>query len=193
MMRFRSFVILYIVIVTTPAILLFLCSMGMALEILKFSLGVIASFLMSIIGMIIGTKLGAKVTEAKPEELQREDDVLLQAVAFSQSLLFVLLSLTSSEQRQLLIYAIAIVTITFYTLRAWAKIKDSSKYRYYSMIAFAFVSSNTVISILDFYFNILRESILSSSAIYTCVALTSGIIAGKVFKKRYGYKGSLLP
>jgi len=106
--------------------------------------------------------------------------------------LFVFLSLIQSEGKIPLGFLIAVVTATFYTLRAWAKVKDSAKYRYYSMIAFAFVSSNTVTSILEISFNISSEYIISMSSIYSGIAIAFAIITEKVFRKRYGYRGSIL-
>lgn len=190
-MGFRRFLILYIALVTTPSILLFLCSIGITFQILQFFLTFIVSISIMIVGLIIATRLSAKVTKATLEELQREDDVLLQAVGFSQSVLFIVLSLMPSEDKLQWSFLIAIVTITFYALRAWAKIKNSPKYRYYSMIAFAFVSSNSVTSVLKLSFDIPNESIVSMSTIYSSIAIASAFIAEKVFRKRYGYRGSL--
>ena len=146
-------------------------------------------FFVSTVGFTIAHKLGAKVTEANPEEIKREDDVLLEAVAFSQSILFVLLSLMQSEDklREALLSGIVLTTIAFYTLRAWAKIKDSPKYRYYSMFVFAFLSGNTVSSVLKLYFNTPDDFILTMSTIYLTVAANLAVIASRVFKKRYGY------
>ena len=114
-MRFRNFLILYIALVTTPMVLLVLCSIGMALEIVRLFLTTLLSILIMVLGLIVASKLSAKVTKAKPEELLREDDVLLEAVAFSQSILFVLLSLMQSEDelRRALLYGVVITTIFF--------------------------------------------------------------------------------
>jgi len=190
-MGFRKFLICFVALVTIAIILLFLCSIGMTFHILQLFLTVIGGFSILIVGSIIGTKLSAKITEAKPEEIQREDDVFLEAVAFSQSILFVLLSLMQSEDRlrEALLYLTVMTTLVFYTLRAWAKIKDSPKYRYRSMIAFAFLSGNAVTSILKLYFNIPDEFIVNMGIIYSTIAVSLSLIAEKVFKKRYGYKG----
>jgi len=188
-MRFRSFVILYIVLVTTPIVLFILCSMGMALEIFRRFLSALVATLIAVVGFAIALKLGAKVTKAESDELLREDDVLLQAVAFSQSILFVFANLTLEEVSLKLSASsfIVVFAVAFYILRAWAKIKDSPKYRYYSMIICAFVLGNTVASILDLSFGILRKSIFDTTTIWGSVAFDFVIITEKVFKKRYGY------
>ena len=190
-MGFRKFLISYIALVTIPVILLLLCLRGMGFAILQFVLDIVAFGLIALIGVLVGVKLGGRVKKADPKELHREDDVLLEAVAFSQSILFVLLSLMQSEDelRRALLYGLVITTITFYSLRAWAKIKDSKKYRYYSMIAFAFLSANTVTSILKLYFNIPDELIIDIGILYSAIATSCAYIAGQVFGRRYEYKG----
>lgn len=190
-MGFRKFLITYIALVTTPIILLFLCLLGMGFEILQFFLEMIVISSILAIGFIIAEKLGDRVKKADPKEIRREDDVLLEAVAFSQSILFVLLSLMQREDRlrEALLYLTVMTTLSFYILRAGAKIKDSPKYRYYSMIAFAFLSGNTVASILKLYFNIPDELIVHMGIVYSSIALSLARIAEKVFRIRYGYKG----
>ena len=190
-MGFRKFLISFIALVTIPIILLFLCFIGMGFEILQFFSTLVVYVLIMIFGFIVAFKLGAKVTKANPEEIRREDEVLLQAVAFSQSVLFILVNQTPIEDKLQWSLLIAIVAVTFYALRAWAKIKDSPKYRYYSMLAFSFITSNTVTSLLGLYFNIPQKSILNMTNIYTSIALAFAIIAASVFGKRYGYKGFL--
>lgn len=192
-MGFRKFLISYIALVTIPIILLFLCLKGMGFGIFQFFLEFIAFVSIFGFGTFIAIKLGDRIKEADPKEIRKEDDVLLESVAFSQSILFVLLSLMQSEDRlrEVLLFGTVMTTIAFYTLRAWAKIKDSPKYRYYSMIAFAFLSGNAVTSILKLYFNIPDEFIIDMGIIYSAISLSLARIAEKVFKKRYGYKGSL--
>lgn len=191
-MSFRRFLVVYIASVAIPIVIIFLCSMGMAFEILRHFLTYLVMLLIFGIGFIVAEILGAKVTEAPLEEIQREDDVLLEAVAFSQSILFVLLSLMQSEDnlQRLLLTGTVMTTVAFYAIRAWAKIRNSPKYRYYSMIAFAVLFGNSVASILKLSFNIPDDFIIIMSMAYSTVALSLVIIAEKVFKKRYGYESS---
>jgi len=148
----------------------------------------------------ISKRLSNRVTKATSEELQREDDVLLQGVAFSQTILFVAVNLTLEEQRSRIIFStlIAAFAITFYALRAWAKIKDSSKYRYYSMVVFALICGSTVFSSLMtvsiLMFTPLFETPFSPYEFLVYVigsGVTTSImeIVATVFKKRYGYEG----
>lgn len=193
-MGFRKFMISFIALVTITIIILFLCLVGMGFEVLKVFLEFIVFASIIGFGTSIAIRLGDRVKKADSKEISREDDVLLEAVAFSQSVLFVLLSLMQSEDRirEALLYGTVLTTLAFYTLRAWAKIKDSPKYRYYSMIAFAFLSGNMVTSVLKLYFNIPDELIIKMGMVYVAVAYSLARIAEKVFKKRYGYKGSRL-
>jgi len=190
-MGFRRFLISFIALVTIPILILFLCFVGFGFEILQFFISIIVSVLIMAIGTFIAMELGDRVKKADAKEIRREDDVLLESVAFSQSILFVLLSIMQSEDRlrEVLLIGTVVTTLSFYTLRAWAKIKDSSKYRYYSMIAFAFLSANTVTSILKLYFNIPDEFIFDMGLIYSAIAVSFARIAGRVFKIRYGHKG----
>ena len=74
-------------------------------------------------------------TKAHAEELRREDDVLLQATALSQSVFFVYLNLIpSSRFVEILKWTVPTVAISFYIIRAYAKIRDSGKHRYYSVL-----------------------------------------------------------
>jgi len=49
----------------------------MAFQIFQFFIEVLILSSISLGGLIVSTKLGAKVSKAAPEELKREDDVLL--------------------------------------------------------------------------------------------------------------------
>jgi len=147
--------------------------------------------------------LELKTHKAKPEEIQREDDVLLQSVAFSQSILFVMVNLLSIDipSKLFLAVLVAVCAATCYVLRALGKIKDNARYRFYSMLALCFVISNTVIllfivgtsSYLALYisFNLwtffLFLSFLAAEIIIygTLTEVLLGI-ARVVFKRRYG-------
>ena len=159
---------------------------------IQFLLGILSNFLAWVLAYEIGKRLGSKFTKATSEELRREDDVLLQATAFSQSVLVIILSLMSGEDtlRRQIIYFIIIVAVSFYALRAWAMIKDSSKYRYYSMIIFTFVGVNSVISLLTISIAHIPSDTVSWLVLIMAGALA--IIVEQISRRRYGYKGIFL-
>ena len=135
--------------------------------------------------------------------MQREDDVLLQAVAISQSILFFAVNLAEENGSKLIISALIVIFAgSFYILRAYAKIKDSAKYRYYSMLALALVIGDTVyggLALVTFQSTLLSSPLfpLSSATIriyldYIFLAIPIFLFDffGRIFKKRYGYKTS---
>jgi len=188
-MKFRKFMILYLALIG----LVVFCLVGFWVVVLKFLLEIAFTVSMLILGYFIGRKLSGKFKKATPDELHREDDVLLQATAFSQSVLVILLSQLSDEKlRGYVLYFIILVAITFYGLRAWAKIKDSQKYRYYSMIVFALVTVNSVLSLLKLSLNTPDVYIIDLSYAYYVSALALAIVVEHISRKRYGYKGGFL-
>jgi hypothetical protein len=149
--------------------------------------------LTNILGAIIGRKLYGKIAKATQEELNKEDDILLQATAFSHAVLVILLSQLSSERlKGTVLYLVVVVGVTFYALRAWAKIKNSQKYRYYSMIVFAFLTANAVLSLLKLSLNLPDVYIFDLSYLYVGISTAFAIIAEHISRKRYGYKGIVL-
>lgn len=141
--------------------------------------------------------MDVRVSRASPSELQREDDVLLQAVAFSQSLLLFLVNLTFKDDqiRFFLSGSIAVFAVAFYVLRAWGKIKENSKYRYYSMYVLAIVCGNTVYAIgasVIGQFMLLTTMpffphLLLLFTLFSVIAKSLRDLIKEVFKKRYGY------
>lgn len=83
-------------------------------------------------------KLSRQMERIKPpdsNELQREDDVFLQGIAFSQATLFVLLNLVPVPLiLEMIRLVIPISASIFFTLRAYAKIKENGIYRFVSTI-----------------------------------------------------------
>jgi hypothetical protein len=146
--------------------------------------------------VVVTEPLSKKAGEAPQGELQREDDVLLQAVAFSQTVLFFFVNIISVEVeiRMILGGMIAVFAIIFYVLRAVAKIKNNSKYRYYSMFVLSFVISNTITTILTLItgLTVSRELINSIinltavSSVYYSISESFADLTRNVFKKRYG-------
>jgi len=175
---------------TVIVILTILCLVGFLFPVFQFLLDILIGFPFAFVGYFFAVKASARVKKAKKEELRREDDVLLQAVAFSQSIIFILLNLTENTHKLTLIYLVAMVTVVFYALRAWAKIEDSAKYRYRSMVAFSFVCSNSVTSIISLLFSLPdRFYLFSLTSIYGGIALGVFFIASMVFSRRYDYEG----
>jgi hypothetical protein len=83
--------------------------------------------------------------KASERELKAEDDILLQATAFSQATILIILNLIpSNDNTNLFKWLVPVAAITFYGLRAWAKLKNSNKYRYRSMLVFAVVVSFSI-------------------------------------------------
>jgi len=200
-MRARSFFISYYAIVVLVSFLSILLSIGMFSEALQTVLyisvlGIITVILTFLrIGII---RYGNAVVRAPSAELHREDDVLLQAIAMSQSLLlfFVNVTLESIIAKLFLSTVIAVFFVSFYLVRAYAKIKGSPKCRYYSAyllgiiltytIAISvFVSSNQPLS------SFLSRPLIPDLLLSVFVPFYAWDIyydfTKKILKKRYGY------
>jgi hypothetical protein len=89
------------------------------------------------------TKISFK--KASEKEMKAEDDILLQATAFSQAALWIYLSLIPSDDNIVALkWLVPSAAILFYCLRAIGKLKDNGKYRFYSIIVLFFVISLSV-------------------------------------------------
>jgi hypothetical protein len=105
-----------------------------------FALG---SLLALFIGLFTSTKKMKKIFEPRLnkllqsncDELLREDDILLQSTVYSQTILFVVVSLLSNDVVTLagidIKIMIIVIAIGFFTIRSLAKLKDSNKLRRY--------------------------------------------------------------
>lgn len=162
---------------------------------------IISFFISSLIGYLISQKsiekaksYGEKTRQAQADELYREDDVLLQSIIFSQSVLFIYLNLIeSSTFVNILKIIIPIFAITFYTIRSLGKILNNPKYRYYSIWLFAFIILLTLFA----FFTLLILGILGIEMTQLvqiiCLNIFTGLLIGsmslieEVFRKRYGY------
>jgi cbb3-type cytochrome oxidase subunit 3 len=72
---------------------------------------------------------------ATETELREEDDIFLQAIAFSQAALWIVLNLTpSNETIYLFKWAVPVIAISSYSIRAYAKLKNRNEWRYYSIL-----------------------------------------------------------
>jgi len=174
-------------------VVLFFClfSLGRGYAILQeyaeLGIQLVIGLSIGFVGLVIGEKLRLRVTKADDAEIKREDDVLLQAVGFSQSVLLIMVNFFLVEQSVLFSILIITSSVGFYSLRAWAKIKNSQVFRYFSLFFLAMATSNTLIfpflslfmslDLMDYYF-----------AVYMGLLLASTSIVRSVFTKRYGLK-----
>jgi hypothetical protein len=80
--------------------------------------------------------------KASERELKAEDDILLQATAFSQAALWIYLTLIPQDGSIVVLkWLVPSVAILFYFLRAVGKLKDNNNFRFYSLIALFVVIS----------------------------------------------------
>ena len=89
-----------------------------------------------------------QATQAGEKELLREDDILLQATSFSQSALWIYLSLVpSSIFLDLMKWAVPSTAIAFYGVRAYAKLKESNVWRLRSVYLLTGIIINSILSV----------------------------------------------
>lgn len=167
----------------------------------------VISFLIMVVGLItilktrkLAKEIGEKTIQADKSELEREDDVILDAIIFSQSaiLLYInLIPLSNIENYKTFInIAILSVAIVFYAIRAYAKIKNSPKYRYCSIWVLFFV----IIESCFVIFSYVLKSIIKIGTENQLIFLIGQILSyaliiimqfiSEKFGKRYGYKNS---
>lgn len=190
-MNLKTFTLLFLGMILLIVLYFYLFSIGLGHQVLQgfAKLGVQAGILFSLIfvGFVICIKLNPRVTRADEEEVKREDDVLLEAVGFSQSVLLVLVNLFFTEQSA--IFNILIITsgVGFYSLRGWAKIRNSQKFRYLSMFFLAIAITN--ILTIPFVFSFLSIGIMDYF-IFVYIGIFSAfyLIIACIFEKRYGLK-----
>lgn len=176
--------------------ILFLIALAITRPI-TFTIGVfVALFLGFLIGEILDKTaniLGQKTKQASSEELKREDDVLLQAVALSQSVFFIYLNLI--EVTDIVItfkIVVPIFAVLFYVLRAWGKIKDNAKYRYHSIWVFYLI---VLVAIMWVATEVTTRVVGKDNATLIVVGIFLGTSTlglyhciEAIFKKRYGYQ-----
>ena len=137
------------------------------------------------------------IKEASKRELEAEDSIFLQAVAFSQSTLWIILNLIAQDRiTAFLKLFVPIAAVLCYSLRAYGKLKNNNKWRYFSVIALFLVfagSLGTIIKIIliPTWENLmLIESIdVTESIIISPLALIPTILAISIrerLKIRYG-------
>jgi hypothetical protein len=202
-LSFKRFIVLYVIIVTLTSGFLYAYMQGMLNEVSPYLFWGLYVFMVTIpFNIAIVKSKAVKAATASAEEIRREDEVLLQAVAFSQSILFLVVTLTMKEEASRLVLSVLIAAsaVAFYSLRAWAKIKDSARYRYYSMVVLAIVIANNIFGLLgavtshymresSFVFPSLNPlgSFMVMLMIYVSTIELFVTYVRTVFKKRYGY------
>jgi hypothetical protein len=135
---------------------------------------------------------------APPDEIRREDDVLLQGTPFISAILFFYLTTLTSDVNVKVSIGLAIVLLTgtFYVLRAIAKIKCLPNLRLWSIFFLVYLGTSTLYEIAVLLFPTLFPFILSLPQIIQIFVLGSLIIitvlptaiVGAYFPKRYGAK-----
>ncbi|MFX0209666.1 MAG: hypothetical protein ACFFDT_27040 [Candidatus Hodarchaeota archaeon] len=124
-----------------------LTTSGLVIYFAIFGLAAMFSFMISEVLERIAGRIHIK--KADKGELRREDDVLLQATGFSQSVLFIYLNLVPpNEIVDVFKFLVPFTAIVFYVLRGYAKIRNSNKYRYYSVRVFVFIIANSLSAIV---------------------------------------------
>jgi len=179
----------FLSIIFVITLYIYLFSIGLGYQILQelakrgIQLGITLS--LGLAGLGIGIKLNSRVTKADEEEVKREDDVLLEAVGFSHSVSLLIVNLFLIEQSAILSILIITSGVGFYSLRGWAKIKNSQIFRYFSMFFLSIAISN--ILTIPFIFSFLSFNIMDYFFfIYLGIFFAFSGIIGFVFRKRYG-------
>ena len=137
-----------------------------------------------------------QIKKAEEKELHREDDILLQATAFSQSALWIYLNLLPANLFVgVMKWIIPAIAITFYSMRAYAKLKESNKWRYRSIYALSYVVSASVfvlvISLIGANWQLLMIENVSVTLPLLLPVFGFAYFGGRdfvesYFKKRYG-------
>ena len=161
---------------------------------LGFLFGAFIGYLILVASERTAKSLGERTRKASAEELEKEDDVLLQAVAFSQSVLFIYLNLIEgSDVVTAFKIIVPIFAVLFYVLRAWGKITHNAKYRYWSIWLLFFVFMNTILAFTYGLITTAMKFEKTDVRVFFLSFVYAGILVGsmrfieEVFKKRYGY------
>jgi len=136
--------------------------------------------------------------KALPEEIKREDDVLLQGIPFISAILFFYLNILFSNSGIKLILGLTIVlaTGTFYVSRALAKIKCNAQYRFESIYFLIFLVTGVIYEIIVIIFIILIAPSLTIPLIVEVLVISGLVIiiflplafAVAYFPIRYGVR-----
>jgi hypothetical protein len=167
-------------------------------DLLVFSLvlWVIALFIINTSAYIL------KLKKAEEREIRAEDDILLQGIAFSQSALWIYLNIIQANLFvNILKVFLPTFAVIFYSVRAYAKLKDSNKWRYNSLFLLAIILSISVwVGMGTTSSGLLGKTVIESSGAtidYTVIYLVflafsfyvapaTLILLKEELKKRYG-------
>jgi hypothetical protein len=198
-MTFQKFLIYWIIYVLTIITLTFVFVSGyfnLLCELVSTSFLIFISAIpIYFVSYFIAKKIEPKIKVAKKPELKREDDILLQAVGFSQSTLIILLNviMEAGEEKTSLTILIAIIAIAFYSVRAWAKLKNNTKFRYHSMVILGFVIGFSISAIIAFLVELFVNDETIFFAVSSSLTMNLVTIIAIIFRKRYGLEGLLFP
>lgn len=200
----KSFKIFTLVFFSPIVFIIIASLVGVVLEAITFMMhgalylliGVSLTVSLCYVGEKIAKHYSIKIVKAPDEELRREDDVLLQSVTFSAAIVFFYVNFLVDDyvSKIILSFFIVIFAISFYGLRAWGKIKQSPKYRHWSMMLLALLLgayfAAFIMTITQYSFNVDRTKPMFSVIFGIVVAMFLSLIAlfEGVFSKRYGYK-----
>jgi hypothetical protein len=165
--------------------------------VLFFGLSLAMIFLITGLGLLLASLLKKRFLfrQAEEEELKREDDILLQSTAFSQSILFIYLTLMEPTELILALkFFIPFFAFLFYTVRAYAKLKNSNQYRFLSMQVLGLVLGISIATLLlpfkaslNMVFQINGEisTIDFTTMVFNSIALGFLFSMQELFKTRY--------
>jgi len=154
--------------------------------------------------LFLAMKIGGRylIAEADAEEIKKEDEVLLQGTPFiSAILLFYLNALvTDTNNRIALANTIAYLTVIFFVLRGFAKIKSNPKSRFLSAVILVWLASSYGFVFLVSYSpsifpNILKMPILGQvlyALALAIVPILGTALALVYLQQRYGVKPARL-
>jgi len=101
------------------------------------------------------------IKEAREKEIEAEDSIFLQGVAFSQSTLWIVLNLITPDSSTIILkWFIPTVAILCYGLRACAKLKDNNKLRYYSTITLFLIIAGSLYAMIRIFFFPMWENLM---------------------------------
>lgn len=127
---------------------------------------IISLMILEMVGCLFVTLKIARrypIAEADAEEIKREDDVLLQGTPFVSAILLFYLNIIVSDTNSKIILADAIVflTVSFYVVRAYAKIKSSPIHRLFSAVLLVWLAGSFVFLFLVAFFPYIFPTILT--------------------------------
>lgn len=106
---------------------------------------VIYSILSLPLALLLVTFRKRSFKKAEESEIKLEDDILLQATAFSQSALWIYINIApANDFFSAMKWIVPSVAITFYAMRAYGKMKNSNFWRYRSVFALIITITSSI-------------------------------------------------